>query len=326
MNVHVFRADWRSHAVDVRFVRERVFVDEQGFAAEAEFDGRDDDAEHFLAKTEAGQPVGTARLLPTGQIGRVAVLAEHRRRGVGRRLLDAAVDAAAERGLRTVFLNAQLDAVSLYRAAGFAPVGDVFDEEGVPHQRMERLLPVAYPTPSVAGRPQSAIPPPPSSAPAKGMLVTFGEEGDCRAALDAVVASARRRLTILSPNLEPALFATQSMLTSVSEFARRAAVTHVQILVEDTRALAEDAHRLLELARRLPSKIEIRRLPDDDVEARPQSFAVADDEAYWVMPDRDAFVGYANRYDRVEARRLAEAFDRLFARSTDDPELRLLSW
>jgi len=324
MNVHVFRADWRTHGAEMRMVRERVFVTEQGFAAEAEFDGQDDGAWHFLALNEAGQPIGTARLLPTGQIGRLAVLPANRRRGIGRQLLDVAVDAAAAEGFERIFLNAQLDALSLYRAAGFTPVGDQFDEEGKAHQRMERLLPIAYSS-AAPGRAARSAPIEAGGA-AKGELVTFEQEGDCRAALDAVVACARRRLTILSPNLESALFATATFVSAVSEFARRAAVTHVQILIEDPRAIAEESHRLLELARRLPSKIDIRRLPDDDVEAHPRSFVVADAEAYWVVPDSDAFAGFCNCRDRVEGRRLAEAFDRLFARSLDDPELRLLTW
>ena len=312
MIVHVFRTDWQTHGEEIRRVRERVFVEEQGFSTEAEWDGRDDDAVHFLAMTEAGQPIGTARLLATGQIGRVAVLPAHRRRGIGRSLLDAAVAAAAENGLRRVYLNAQLEALALYRRAGFTPVGAAFDEEGKPHQRMELLL-------TNAAAPDAAVK-------SHGALVTFELESDCRAALDAVVGCAHRRLSVLSPNLESALFATPSFVDAVSEFARRAAATHVQILVEDSRAIAEAANRLLELARRLPSKIEIRRLPDDDVEAHPGSFVVADERAYWVVPDRDAFAGFSHCDDRVEAKRLVEAFDRLFARSVEDRELRLLTW
>jgi len=303
MNVHVFPADWRERGVAMREIRTRVFVDEQRIDAETEFDGRDDAASHFLAVNEAGQTLGTARLLPSGEIGHIAVLVEQRKRGIGGRLLEAAVAAAVADGIRHVFAYAPIAAQSLFRRAGFTPVGEVATaSESL--LRMARQLPAA-----------------PKSAP-----VAFDQEGDCRAALDAIVGCAHRQLAILSPSLEDALFATRSFVAAVSELARRAAATHVRILVEDPRAIAEGAHRLLELARRLPSKIEIRRLPDDDVEAHPGAFVVADEAAYWMMPDRDAFAGVSNVYDRVEARRLVELFDRLFARSVDDPELRLLTW
>ena len=306
MNVHVFPADWREREAAIREVRTRVFVDEQRVGADVEFDGRDDEARHFLAVNEAGQVLGTARLLPSGHIGHVAVLVEQRKRGIGGRLLVAAVAAAAADGIRTVFADAPLEAQSLFRRAGFTPVPEI--AESRESRRMERQLPFE----------RAAAP--------RGELVAFDQEGDCRAALGAIVGCAHRQLAILSPGLEGALFATPSFVASVSELARRAAATHVRILVEDPRAIAEAAHRLLELARRLPSKIEIRRLPDDDVEAHPGTFVVADEEAYWMVPDRDAFAGVSNTYDRVEARRLVELFDRLFARSVDDPELRLLTW
>ncbi len=106
---------------------------------------------------------------------------------------------------------------------------------------------------------------------------------------------------------------------------RAAADTHRRaILVDDTKAIAEIAHPLLELARRLPSKIEMRRLPDEHVPSR--NFIVVDDAAIWVQPDSQAYVGWLNLNDRVEARRLSgRVHARCTNRSTDDPELRLLS-
>ena len=95
------------------------------------------------------------------------------------------------------------------------------------------------------------------------------------------------------------------------------------ILVDDAKAIAEVAHPLLELVRRMPSKIQMRRLPDDNAQGR--NFMVVDDAAVWVQPDPQAYVGWLNLNDRVEARRLSEEFQDLYERSTDDPELRLLS-
>ena len=79
-------------------------------------------------------PAGFCR---TGRSGRLAVLAEERRGGIGRRLLDAALASARARGDRAVWLNAQLDARGLYEAAGFEAVGGPFLEAGIRHVRME---------------------------------------------------------------------------------------------------------------------------------------------------------------------------------------------
>ena len=140
MEFRVVEADWLARSVELMAVRNSVFVDEQGVPPELECDGRDADAMHFLAMDKADNPLGTARLLADGQIGRIAVLPAFRRRGIGRRLLGLAVESACARGDRRVWLHAQIDAQELYLQAGFRIVGERFMEAGIPHIAMERDL------------------------------------------------------------------------------------------------------------------------------------------------------------------------------------------
>ena len=61
-----------------------------------------------------------------GEILTLAVAPAFRRRGVGRRLVDAGAAEAARRGARTLFLEVaedNPDAIALYEATGFAPAG-----------------------------------------------------------------------------------------------------------------------------------------------------------------------------------------------------------
>lgn len=140
MEFRVVEADWVVRSADLMTVRNAVFVDEQGVPPALESDGRDAEASHFLATDEAGNPVGTARLLADGQIGRIAVLPAFRRRGIGRRLLNLAMDSAHARGDRRVWLHAQIEARGLYLEAGFRVTGERFMEAGIPHIAMERDL------------------------------------------------------------------------------------------------------------------------------------------------------------------------------------------
>src|SRR6266702_2870372 len=78
-----------------RPVREQVFVEEQKVPRELELDEWDESCEHAVACDSRGEAVGTARLLPDGRIGRMAVLGEWRRRGVGTALLKALLAVAA---------------------------------------------------------------------------------------------------------------------------------------------------------------------------------------------------------------------------------------
>lgn len=121
-------------------VRRSVFIEEQSVPESMEWDEADTIAVHFFAVERVGQVVGTARLLPTGQIGRLAVLPTHRRQGIGSALLARAIQKAELLGLSEVFLHAQLTALPLYQAFSFIPEGEVFDEAGIAHQFMRRPL------------------------------------------------------------------------------------------------------------------------------------------------------------------------------------------
>ena len=132
-------ADWSADREALREVRGRVFVEEQGVPAELEHDDNDPVAIHVIAEDPAGQPVGTGRLLISGQIGRMAVLPAWRHRGVGHALMEALLAEAASRALPP-FLNAQQTAVKFYSDFGFSPVGAEFTEAGIIHRRMEKKV------------------------------------------------------------------------------------------------------------------------------------------------------------------------------------------
>lgn len=125
-------------------IRHRVFVLEQGVPAELERDEHDREALHLLARVE-GRPAGTARMvvdprLRSGKIGRVAVLAEFRGRGLGRSLVLALAEEARALGLRELYLDAQVQVVGFYEQLGFQAEGGEFLEAGILHQRMRQQL------------------------------------------------------------------------------------------------------------------------------------------------------------------------------------------
>jgi predicted GNAT family N-acyltransferase len=131
--------DWEEARAEAARIRTLVFVEEQRVPPAIEMDDKDASCVHALAWVE-GRAVGTGRLLPDGHIGRVAVLREWRAAGVGGAILERLVAEARRRGLREVVLAAQTHALGFYRRHGFAPVGGVFEEAGIPHQEMRRLL------------------------------------------------------------------------------------------------------------------------------------------------------------------------------------------
>jgi predicted GNAT family N-acyltransferase len=138
-------ASWR--------LRELVFIGEQGISEDVERDGLDDLAWHLVA-WDGEEPVGTARVLgldaehrlvrpeqaAVAKIGRMAVLPTKRRLGIGRQLLDAALELARRHGIARAELSAQEYVVPFYERAGFRAEGERYEEAGIPHRRMSCSL------------------------------------------------------------------------------------------------------------------------------------------------------------------------------------------
>ena len=135
-SVTVREVTWSSSSKILSNIRFKVFVEEQQVPPTLELDGLDETAVHILAESPEGTPVGTARLLLNGQIGRMAVLKNYRRKGIGRLLLRSAISIAQSRKYKEVFLHAQLHAMSFYEENGFIARGENFEDAGITHREM----------------------------------------------------------------------------------------------------------------------------------------------------------------------------------------------
>lgn len=128
---------------EVKAVRLAVFVQEQGYSREGEFDSIDETCFHLLGKKE-GRPVCTARLFAehTGHyhVGRVAVLQELRGTGLGHQMLHHLEEKARECKGVEILLSAQADKTAFYEKAGYRHTGVTSEDEGQPHVEMEKVL------------------------------------------------------------------------------------------------------------------------------------------------------------------------------------------
>lgn len=135
MKPDIRRVTWKNASETLKDIRFKVFVEEQAVPVEEELDGMDEVSTHFIATLD-GNPVGVARLMPSGQIGRMAVLMPYRKHGIGALLLRAAVKEALQNGHTEPFLHAQTHALSFYAANGFVAFGDIFLDAGIEHRAM----------------------------------------------------------------------------------------------------------------------------------------------------------------------------------------------
>ena len=138
-DLRVETLDWASASETAIAIRLAVFVAEQRVPLAEEIDSHDPLSEHALAYA-GGKAVGTGRLLPDGHIGRMAVLAHWRGRGVGAAILARLLDRARARGFEHALLNAQTHAIGFYAKQGFEVDGPPFIEAGIAHVQMRLEL------------------------------------------------------------------------------------------------------------------------------------------------------------------------------------------
>jgi predicted GNAT family N-acyltransferase len=131
---------WDAARESLAAVRREVFIVEQNVPESLEWDANDAVSLHALAASAEGEAIGTARLLPDGHIGRMAVLRGWRGHGVGSAVLKRMIEAARANGHAIARLNAQVQALPFYRRFGFEVDGEVFLDAGMPHRAMTLRL------------------------------------------------------------------------------------------------------------------------------------------------------------------------------------------
>ncbi|MDY3049715.1 MAG: GNAT family N-acetyltransferase [Rothia sp. (in: high G+C Gram-positive bacteria)] len=141
---------------EIYLLRSLVFVVGQKITEENEIDRADRQAIHFFLADDQGQLQAYLRLLDLATfsdashplepgawtLGRVAVHPQARGQGLGRRLLDEALNWLEKNTeAQRVSISAQAYlAQTYYGAAGFKQVGPSYQEAGIEHVRMVRPL------------------------------------------------------------------------------------------------------------------------------------------------------------------------------------------
>jgi len=135
---------WDELSEAARQVRTQVFIQEQGIPESEEWDDLDTLCTHVVVSNVQGEPLATARLLPsqngTAKVGRMAVMHAWRGQGIGAFMLQRLLQTALQRGDQEAVLHAQSQAQGFYAAQGFEARGEVFDEVGMPHIVMTKSL------------------------------------------------------------------------------------------------------------------------------------------------------------------------------------------
>lgn len=312
---HVEVCDW-ANATDraaLHGVRETVFVLEQHVPPEMEIDDDDPRSTHVLARASDGTPVGTGRLAPAGRIGRMAVLPAWRGRGVGSVLLRTLIDLARARRLAGVRLHAQHAAIPFYQRHGFASEGEPFEEAGIQHIEMRRAL-------DAMSDPEH---PPPPVAPEPQALRASTREELINVTLQ-LLSHARHSMCVCVHELHPQLLNDTACLVELRRLAISGRGASIRILVQDLSHALQEGTRVLELAQRLSSVIEMRRPVEEADLAYPSAFMCVDAGGYLFRPLEHEMLAMGSTYAPGRHAELMRLFEEMWARSEPWPELRTL--
>lgn len=301
--MNIVEASWSEHRTALEEVRHEVFVLEQSVPKNLEWDGEDERAYHWLAFDKA-KAIGTVRMLRDGHIGRLAVLADYRKRGVGKALLNKALRHAKMLNLREAWLNSQQQAIGFYEPFGFVAYGPEFQDAGIPHQSMRLRFRENFILGKDAGK---------------------HRVDDLAATVAALASQSRHQLRIFSASLNPDIYDNDTVRSALSELARLHKSTEIRILVLRPEQLAGRGHRLLELQQRLSSSIFLRALPEDQADQVDEEFLIADNAGLLVSSRSEVNHHWADFSNRPAALNYILQFDLLWNQAREDSRLRRLS-
>jgi len=320
MTIKIRKYSWQLAPGHIRSIRQKVFVDEQKVPPELEWDDTDEIADHFLAVLPDNTPVGVARLFSTlgetGHIGRMAILPEFRGQGIGEALLQHLITESAGQ-YQELKLSAQQHAIAFYQRAGFHVCSDPYDDAGIPHLDMRCLAPALLDTQTGSGRPRPLL----LGADTHAWL--FDNESSLLDLMDSMVGQAGQRLWLYDRILDHDLYDRHRLRELVSELARRHRLSEIRLLIHDDQPLVKRRHQLVELMRRLPSRIELRLVNTDHLyEDRP--FMLADRQGVVFRHDFTRPSGFAGFADSGRVKLLSEKFQRMWDAGRSSLELREL--
>ena len=144
--------------------------------------------------------------------------------------------------------------------------------------------------------------------------VVIASSDDNQAAALRLVIEGNRSLDLFSRDLEPRIYDNAQFTDAVRALAIKTRDLYVRILVIDPDFVIKHGHRLIELARRLTSHIEIRKVHEDYCN-NPEAYLVVDKRGLLHRKLASRFEGVVNFNNPITATELHHQFTEMWERS-----------
>jgi len=304
-DIEIQLADWPDDKQRIKEVRRKVFVIEQGVEPQIEWDGKDDECLHVIAVNSQLQVVGTGRMMPRGQIGRLAVLPNWRGRGIGQGMLNALIQ-AAQRSQSMVYLNAQVHAIGFYESFGFIADGPVFMVAGITHQRMELHF-------RNHNRQTDQL---------QHNDIITGLDDNYQATLQ-LCRSARLSIDIFTSDLDRRLLSRGTLIELLKKFIVISPRSKLRVLVHDPSIAIRYDHRLIELGQQFSTFIEVRKTHTEYLHL-PYSYILVDSKSCLYRAHSAEYQSKLQIETSQQTKLLQAEFDEIWSLSSPVSDLKRL--
>lgn len=146
---------------------------------------------------------------------------------------------------------------------------------------------------------------------------------DFRQIVEQMAQQASRSIDIFTYDLDKPVYDTPGFLEAAKQLALHTPGVAIRILLQQSEKVQKEGHRLVDLSRRLTSRIEIRR-PHTDYIDHPENFMIVDRIGYIKRSQMERYEGEANFCQPYEAKILGEFFTEVWDRSEVESTLRRL--
>jgi len=157
-----------------------------------------------------------------------------------------------------------------------------------------------------------------------GEPLALESSADHGAAALALATQATRSLHIFSHQLDRRVYDQKPFLEAVTQLVLRSPQCRVLILVRDTQDMLHNDHRLIETMRRVPDRMQLRKVHEDDLNT-PEEFIVADETGLLLRRSATRYEGSVNFNARQAARERVNFFNEVWRLSEPDPKLKHLA-
>ncbi|GAB2197755.1 GNAT family N-acetyltransferase [Sessilibacter sp. MAH4] len=320
-DISVEITNWEKSESELCAIRREVFIEEQGVSEQDELDGKDHLYTQVIVRSKNHiEAIGCARISPEGKIGRVAIVKNFRGLGVGQKLMEFCTQAVLEKG-QTPKLDAQTSAIGFYESLGYACEGEVFMDANIPHKHMKFALASFFVTQANTNE-SSETNYSPEPQPLRRALKSTQ---DSEAALLNCLEQSRAELMITCSTALLRLVSSHQFLEALKTKLLTNTDSEVKIVIGSYDSGATLIRSLIDLSRRLPSKLKLKCLNTDQNDFSALIITNAQNSVE-IHLDGEQLTGIQTRLSNAKKELLREEFYRIWdARSFAHPDFKELN-